>query len=113
MDEVTIDSDIDLTPDKFGRWQIRGFIKVSTKAMPEFKQFGKSMLMPVAYIDKRGSEGFNNLCSTFWKFGAKVICAEDTHFGFTTEYVYGETPNDVMRKVERRFKKVFDCLTMR
>jgi hypothetical protein len=104
--EVTINDEIDLTPDNNGRWQIRGFINVNTKAMPEYKWAGKKIHVPVAYINQKGCAGasvpslVNNFCCNF-------TYIYDANTGYSDFNIFGDTPNEVMEKVQKAFEKTF------
>jgi hypothetical protein len=106
--EVTVNDKIDLTPDEVGRWQIRGFLRVKTKAMPEYKWAGKSVLVPFAWINQKGCTGAS-VPSTVDKFCCHFPYIYDANLGYGSCNIFGNTPNEVMAKVQKEFEKTHRC----
>jgi len=106
--EVTINDEIDLTPDNIGRWQIRGYLRVKTKVMPEYKNFGKSILVPFAYINQKGCASAS-VPSTVDKFCCNFPYIYDANLGYGNCNIFGNTPNEVMIKVQQAFEKTHRC----
>lgn len=106
--EVAINDKIDLTPDKFGRWQIRGFLRVKTKVIPGYKLAGKSILVPFAWIDQKGCAGAS-VPSTVDKFCCNFPYICDSNLGYGSHNIFGNTPNEIMTKVQKEFEKTYQC----
>lgn len=106
--EVTINEEIDTTPDKQGRWQIRGFIRIRTTALPAYKWIGKSVEVPVACINQKGCGGAV-VPSVVNDFCCKFPYIYDANLGYGEAFLYGDTPNEVMVKVQEEFEKTHRC----
>lgn len=98
-DEIQITDDIMINPDKMNRWQIIGSLMVSTNLMPNYKWIGDQVSVPFCHIQQRGCKG-STLLDTGPKFGCRVSSIYDANIGFGTRLHSGETPNEVMTKVQ-------------
>lgn len=106
--EVAVTDTIDLTPDTMNRWQIRGYLRVKTKALPEYKTFGKSIAVPVAWINQKGCRGAS-VPSLIDNFACKFPYIYDANSGYGESFLFGATPNELMIKVQAAFEKTHRC----
>lgn len=106
--EVTSEDIINITPDEHNRWMIIGYATMKTKALPEYKTFGKKIHIPIVTIQQKGCSGavvpsiVDNFCSHFPNI-------KDANIGFSDSYFYGKTPNEVMIVVQEAFERTYNC----
>lgn len=104
--QVTIADAINTTPDDSGRWQIRGFIKVNTAVLPEYKWAGKYVSIPIAWIMQKDCKNQSDLLC---RFKCEFTSIYDANLGYGRTYFYGSTPNEVMIKIQEAFNKTYNC----
>jgi len=107
-DKVTPDDIINTTPDEHNRWMIVGYVVMKTKAMPEYKPFGKIIYIPMVAIHQKGCAGAV-VPSIVDKFSCKIPHITDANIGFSEGYIYGSTPNEVMEEAQRCFEQTYKC----
>jgi hypothetical protein len=98
---------INRIPDKHNRWMIVGYATMKTKAMPYYKIFGKAIHIPMVTIQQKGcivtiSSSIDNFCGHFSNI-------KDANIGYSDSYFYGETPNEVMLKIQEAFEQTYKC----
>lgn len=98
-EEITIEDDINIIPDKFNRWQIRGSLLVSTEIMTKFQWVGETVYIPFCYIEQRGCKG-STLLDSGSKFGCRFTHVHGPNLGYGEWLFSGETPNEVMIQVQ-------------
>lgn len=106
--EVSQEDIINTTPDEHNRWMIIGYISMKTKAMPEYKTFGKKINIPIVVIQQKGCAG-SVVPSTIDNFCAHFSNIKDANIGLSESYFYGKTPNEVMVKVQEAFERTYNC----
>lgn len=92
--EITSNDSINIVPDKFGRWQLRGKIEVETKLLGKYKTHGKRISIPLATIQYNETIGFHCNFRTIY----------DANIGICDKLIRGETPNEIMDLVEKEFQ---------
>jgi hypothetical protein len=105
---VTPDDIINIKPDEHNRWVIKGYVKMKTKAMPDYEMFGKKILIPMVVIQQKGCAG-STVPSIVDNFCAHFPYIRDANIGFNESYIYGKTPNEVMIKVQESFECTYNC----
>jgi hypothetical protein len=99
--KLIFDNDeINIKPDKHGRWAIRGFVYIKTNAMPGYVFAGEKVAVPIAWVEN--SDDYNKFISNF----AHI---KDANIGYGQSYFYGETPREVMNKIEESFEYTINC----
>jgi hypothetical protein len=105
---VTPDDIINLTPDDHNRWMIIGYVMVKTKAIPDYKNFGKQIPISMVSIHQKGCAG-GTVPSLIDDFCAHFPNIKDANIGFSDSYFYGKSPNEVMLKVQEAFELTYKC----
>ena len=106
--EVGVDEEINLSPDHLSRWQIEGCVNVQASALPlDYRPLGDHVMVPIAWVNQRGCKlGDVPSIDPDDRFASRFACfSNGLALGFGETYLYGRTPNEVMRKIQAALEK--------
>jgi len=106
---IDVNSDIDIKPDKFNRWALAGLIDISTESIKRYKWVGDRAMIVVTFIFQKGCNN-GEVPSVVNKFCTEVPHFTDLDNGLGPTFIYGNTPNEVMKEFEIQFNKFFEIL---
>jgi len=94
------------TPDKWNRWALVCYIKVNSKALPEYGWHEDHMYIKVATMTQKGTEN-GDVSSVICKYSVKIPTFYDAgNMGLSYMYFYSNDIEELKKITEENFIKM-------